>query len=135
MIDLALKQALRSQCRHRVGAVLTAGRRVVAASPNLRRNDPAITFRHATFHAEEAVLRRAARTVRSTAYVARVDANGAPRLAKPCPRCQIALLAAGISRVHYTIDSNTVGLSILQPRLLPWAVGGVAGEDIVIRWR
>ncbi|MFJ8159152.1 hypothetical protein [Streptomyces sp. NPDC094468] len=109
MIDLALKQALRSQCRQRVGAVLTAGTRVVVASPNRRRNDPAVTFRYATFHAEEVVLRRAARTARSTVYVARVDATGTPRLAKPCPRCQSALLAAGIARVYYTVDHNTVG--------------------------
>ncbi|MEU9663777.1 hypothetical protein [Streptomyces chartreusis] len=109
MIDLAVKQALRSQCRHRVGAVLAVGTRVVVASPNRRRNNPAVTFRHATFHAEEAVLRRAARTAGSTIYVARVDAAGASRLAKPCLRCQKALLAAGIVRVHYTIDPNTVG--------------------------
>ncbi|MFE4653893.1 deaminase [Streptomyces sp. NPDC056707] len=108
MIDLALKQAPRSQCRQRVGAVLTAGTRIIAASPNRRRNDPAVTFLHATFHAEEAVLRRAARTARSTIYVARVDAAGAARLAKPCPRCQIALIAAGVSRVHYTVDPHTV---------------------------
>ncbi|WP_329166860.1 deaminase (plasmid) [Streptomyces sp. NBC_01717] len=108
MINLALKQALRSQCRHRVGAVLTAGTRVIAASPNRRRNDPAITFLHATFHAEEAVLRRAARTAGSTIYVARVDAAGAAQLAKPCPRCQIALITAGVSRVHYTVDPHTI---------------------------
>ncbi|MFD9286451.1 deaminase [Streptomyces mirabilis] len=109
MIDLALKQALRSQCRKRVGAVLVLGTRVAVASPNRHRNDPAVTSRYATFHAEEAVLRRAARTARSTVYVARVDAAGLPRLAKPCARCQKALLAAGIARVHYTIDPDTVG--------------------------
>ncbi|MFE1520631.1 hypothetical protein ACFW9I_27965 [[Kitasatospora] papulosa] len=109
MIDLALKQALRSQCRTRVGAVLALGTRVAVASPNRRRNDPAVTSRYATFHAEEAVLRRAVRTARSTVYVARVDAAGFPRLAKPCPRCQKALIAAGIVRVYYTVDPDTVG--------------------------
>ncbi|MFI8294070.1 hypothetical protein ACIGBL_33535 [Streptomyces sp. NPDC085614] len=109
MIDLALKQALRSQCRHRVGAVLLAGRRVIAASPNRRRNDPAVSFLHATFHAEEVVLRRAGRTTGSAVYVARVDAVGAARLAKPCPRCQVALIAAGVSRAYYTVDPHTIG--------------------------
>ncbi|MER6075840.1 deaminase [Streptomyces sp. NPDC001817] len=109
MINLALKQALRSHCRHRVGAVLATGPRVIAASPNRRRNNPAVTFRHATFHAEEAALRRAARTAGSTIYVARVDAAGTAALAKPCQRCQTALIAAGVTRVYYTIDSRTVG--------------------------
>ncbi|MET7458627.1 hypothetical protein ABZT03_43890 [Streptomyces sp. NPDC005574] len=108
MIELALKQALRSQCRHRVGAVLAAGTRVVAASPNRRRNNPTVTFLHATFHAEEAVLRRAVRTAGSTVYVARVNAAGDAQLAKPCPRCQIALIIAGVSRVRYTVNPNVV---------------------------
>lgn len=108
MIDLALKQALRSQCRHRVGAVLAAGTRVLAVSPNRRRNNPAVSFLHATFHAEEAVLRRAVRTRGTTIYVARVDAVGTPRLAKPCSRCQTRLVAAGVSRIHFTVDERTV---------------------------
>ncbi|MFD9287570.1 deaminase [Streptomyces sp. NPDC060030] len=108
MIGLALKQALRSTCRQRVGAVLTSGRRVVAASPNRRRNDPSVSFRYATFHAEEAVLRRAVRTSGYTIYVARVDALGNPRLAKPCPRCQTALLRAGVRRVLYTVDADCI---------------------------
>lgn len=113
IIDLALKQALRSQCRHRVGAVLTVGNRVLAASPNRRRNNPVVTFTHATFHAEEAVLRRARRTAGATLYVARVDAAGLPRLARPCPRCQLALIAAGVSRVRYTVDPYIVETVVL----------------------
>ncbi|MFD6825044.1 deaminase [Streptomyces sp. NPDC060085] len=108
MIDLALKQALRSNCRQRVGAVLAQGSRVIAASPNRRRNNPAITFTHATFHAEEAVLRRASRTDGAIIYVARIDSNGAPRIAKPCLRCQRALALAGVTRAHYTVELNSV---------------------------
>ncbi|WP_078937815.1 deaminase [Streptomyces virginiae] len=114
MIDLAVKQALRSKCRQRVGAVLTAGTRVIAASPNRRRNNPETTFLHATFHAEEAALRRAARTACSTIYVARVDARGVACMAKPCPRCQLALKAAGVGRVYYTVDAYTVESIILS---------------------
>ena len=108
MIRLALRQAQRSQCRYRVGAILAVGNRVLAASPNLRRNNPAVTFTAATFHAEEAVLRRTSRTVGATLYVARVDATDLPRLAKPCLRCQQALKDSGITRVHYTVDAETV---------------------------
>ncbi|MGW3134945.1 deaminase [Streptomyces sp. NPDC001139] len=108
-IELALKQAMRSSCRQRVGAVLTRGSRIIAASPNRRRNNPAVTFIHATFHAEEAVLRRASRADGTTIYVARVDSTGAPKIAKPCLRCQRALIQAGVTRAHYTIEPNVVG--------------------------
>ncbi|MFK0223783.1 deaminase [Streptomyces vinaceus] len=108
MMHLAVKQAMRSACRYKVGAVLASGNRVLAASPNRRRNNPQIAFRHATFHAEEAVLRRAPRTVGATLYVARVDAAGLPRLAKPCSRCQQALLSSGVLRIHYTCDPESV---------------------------
>ncbi|MFJ2478426.1 deaminase [Streptomyces sp. NPDC087659] len=108
LIDLAIRQAARSRCRYRVGAVLASGNRVLAASPNRRRNNPRVDFLHATFHAEEAVLRRTARTDRSTIYIARVNSLGHPALAKPCPRCLQALVKAGVSRVYYTTDANVV---------------------------
>ncbi|WP_406066246.1 hypothetical protein [Streptomyces sp. NBC_01077] len=108
MIDLAIRQALRSDCRHRVGAVLVAGRRVMAASPNLRRNDPMIDFRHATFHAEEAVLRRVRHAAGAIIYVARVASDGASLLARPCPRCQDGLAEAGVVRAYYTASPTAV---------------------------
>ncbi|MFB7867846.1 hypothetical protein [Streptomyces sp. NPDC056069] len=108
MIDLAIRQALRSDCRQRVGAVLVTGRRVMAASPNLRRNDPMIDFRHATFHAEEAVLRRVRHAAGSIIYVARVAADGTSVLARPCQRCQDGLAKAGIVRAYYTTSPTSV---------------------------
>ncbi|MCX5233271.1 deaminase [Streptomyces sp. NBC_00233] len=107
LIDLAVRQALRSRCRYQVGAVLVAGNRVLAWSPNLRRNNPMIDFRHATFHAEEAVLRRANNPSGAVIYVARVNRAGVPLMARPCPRCQEALTAAGVVRAHYTTGPTT----------------------------
>ncbi|MFD3537565.1 hypothetical protein [Streptomyces sp. NPDC058664] len=114
LIELAVRQALRSDCRFRVGAVLTVGKRVLAAAPNTRRNSPLVDFRHATFHAEEAVLRRAPRTIGAVLYVARVGAGGTPMLARPCPRCQDALASAGIARVHYTTELATVDTMVIS---------------------
>ncbi|MFJ4633927.1 hypothetical protein [Streptomyces sp. NPDC088847] len=115
MIEAALRQALRSKCRQKVGAVLCAGGRVLAASPNIKRNDPVIDLRHATFHAEEAVLRRVTRPAGATLYVARVSASGLPALAKPCPRCQIALASAQVRRVYFTVDrKNTEQMHPMQ---------------------
>ncbi|MFF3062801.1 deaminase [Streptomyces sp. NPDC057909] len=117
LIDLAVRQALRSRCRYRVGAVLVAGNRVLAWSPNLRRNDPMIDFRHATFHAEEAVLRRAHNTSGAVIYIARVNRAGIPLMARPCPRCQQALATAGIIRAHYTTGPTTTDSMAIRTAL------------------
>jgi tRNA(Arg) A34 adenosine deaminase TadA len=128
LIDLAVRQALRSACRHRVGAVLVAGNRVLAVAPNLHRNSPMVDFRHATFHAEEAVLRRAKATTTGTEiFVARVNRSGTPMLARPCPRCQQALATAGVTRAHYTTGHGTTG-TLTIPHLPP------AGRDQPSRW-
>lgn len=108
-IDLAIRQALLSGCRQRVGAVLVAGGRVLAASPNLRRNDPTVDCRHATFHAEEAVLRRVSKATGAVLYVARVSASGAPALARPCDRCKATLISAGVRCAYYTLEDGAVG--------------------------
>ncbi|WP_407918337.1 hypothetical protein [Kitasatospora sp. NE20-6] len=119
-IDLAIRQALLSQCRFRVGAVLVAGNRVLACSPNRRRNNPQVDFRHATFHAEEAVLRRSRRTVaRTEVFIARVSRIGIPMMARPCPRCQEALATAGVFRAHYTSGPSTVGTIEIVPGIRP----------------
>ncbi|WP_435279992.1 hypothetical protein [Streptomyces sp. 1222.5] len=116
LMDLAIRQAMHSRCRFRMAAVLVAGSRVLAWSTNLRRNSPVIDFRHATFHAEEAVLRRTRHTARAEIYVARVNRAGVPLLARPCPRCQKALTAAGVIRAHYTVDPvATESMNLLDP--------------------
>ncbi len=125
MIDLAIRQALRSGCGFRVGAVLVAGNRVLAASPNLRRNNPVVDFRHATFHAEEATLRRAHRTIGTVVYIARVNRTGIPMLARPCPRCQQALAAAGITRAHYTAGPTIVDTMDIRTGSLTLAAPGL----------
>ncbi|WP_443078932.1 hypothetical protein [Streptomyces sp. NBC_01497] len=123
-IDLAIRQALRSRCRYRMGAVLMAGNRVLAWSPNLPRNNPVVDFQHATFHAEEVVLRRARRTRGAVVYVARVNRTGTTLLARPCPRCQQALAVAGVTHAYYTTSPTLAermaipepeGQSLLRP--------------------
>ncbi|WP_167529801.1 hypothetical protein [Streptomyces spinoverrucosus] len=107
-IHLALRQAGRSACRFRVGAALAAGNRVLAAQPNKYRNPGRIDFRHSTFHAEEAVLRRVTAAGGTDIYVARLDAAGRPALARPCERCMHTLADAGVLRAHYTTAHGDV---------------------------
>ncbi len=128
-IEIALRQALNSQCRYKMGAVLASGSRIFAAAPNKRRNSPTIDFRHSTFHAEEAVVRKVRRTSGREIYVARVDASAHPALARPCRRCLTMLARAGIVRAYYTVSSDTIGVAVpprgyCQPHedaLLSWS--------------
>lgn len=108
IMDVAIRQALRSGCRQRVGAVLAKGNRILTAAPNIRRNAPTIDYRHATFHAEESVLRRYHSAAGAVAYVARIGADSSAMMARPCVRCQHALVRAGVARVFYTASSTEV---------------------------
>ncbi|MGW1075937.1 hypothetical protein [Streptomyces sp. NPDC002537] len=104
---IALKEAARSECRFKVGAVLVKGGRVLGRSCNRRRNCPRTDFRHATFHAEEALMRTTDIPRRAVVYVARLGRTGAPLLARPCPRCQHQLAARGITLAHYTTGAGS----------------------------
>ncbi|MEV0322615.1 hypothetical protein ACIBKX_33175 [Streptomyces sp. NPDC050658] len=110
-----MKQAVNSQCRYRVGAVLVRGGRVLGGACNKYRNHPIIDFRNASFHAEEVILRRTRRPQGAVVYVARVDSQGRPLLARPCPRCQRALAAYGVVRAYYTTDTGVGSMRIAQP--------------------
>ncbi|WP_369199133.1 hypothetical protein [Streptomyces djakartensis] len=108
-IQVAIKRAQASQCRYRLGAVVAVGGRVVSSATNKKRNNPAIDFTNATFHAEEAALRRLRSSKGGVIYVARIDSKGKAALARPCMRCQELLSSAGITKAYYTIDDETVG--------------------------
>lgn len=114
-LALAIKQAANSQCRYRVGAVLVRGGRVLGGACNKYRNHPIIDFQNASFHAEEVILRRTRRPQGAVVYVARVDSQGRPLLARPCQRCQQALAAYGVARAYYTTATGSGSMRIAQP--------------------
>ncbi|MFD8197554.1 cytidine/deoxycytidylate deaminase family protein [Streptomyces wuyuanensis] len=118
---LALRVAASSPCRQKMGAVVVQGRRVITFKSNTNRNPPGIDFLHATFHAEEAALRRVQHTAGSVVYVARVGAKGEPALARPCFRCQKFMSVLGVTKAYYTDDSGaTKHLSLKRwPEPLP----------------
>ncbi|MDN3026010.1 deaminase [Streptomyces sp. S.PB5] len=115
LIRLAIRQAIQSQCRHRVGAVLAAGSRVVVASPNKYRNSPLIDHENSTFHAEDAALRRARGAPVSMVFVARVNAACVPMLARPCAGCVGKLAQAGVLRAYYTAGPTAVEVLEIPP--------------------
>ncbi|MFE6848988.1 hypothetical protein [Streptomyces sp. NPDC057686] len=117
LIRLAIREAIRSQCRHKVGAVLVAGSRVVVAAPNRLRNSPFIDYQNSTFHAEEAALRRARGAPVTAVFVARVNAASVPILARPCAACVQKLSIAGVNKAYYTSGPASIGELTIPPRL------------------
>ncbi|MFB7057424.1 hypothetical protein ACFCXT_30445 [Streptomyces vinaceus] len=108
LIELAKRRAASSRCRHKMGAVIASGSRVLSAQANARRNSPAIDFKNASFHAEEAALRRVRNPVGATVFVARVDASGVAMMARPCARCTRRLTEAGVVGAYYTVSANVI---------------------------
>lgn len=105
-IDRALAVAGTSRYRWKVGAVVTGGARLLGCSPNKYRNPPWIDHDNATLHAEMAALARCSQ-VGDTVYVARVNRQGEPRLAKPCDRCLYGLTAEGVRFIVFTTNDGT----------------------------
>jgi deoxycytidylate deaminase len=57
-------------------------------------------------HAEIAALVRIRHGVPYRISIERYGKGGEPRLAKPCPICEIAIQQAGISRIEYTVGAD-----------------------------
>ncbi len=95
-----------------IGAVLAKGGSVLAVGWSKLRNQPinVPNGENCSEHAEVAVLRKARRCnlKGSVIYVARIGADGNPRLAKPCPSCEENLREAGIKKIVYTYAKGEV---------------------------
>jgi deoxycytidylate deaminase len=112
LIKIACKTAEKSTFeRHRLGAVIVRGHRVMSTGSNSIRYSKEIG--KSTLHAEEAAIIQMLKSNRqhllvgSELYVSRVRPNGTVGLAKPCSRCMDLILSVGISRVHYTTNDKT----------------------------
>ena len=92
-----------------LGAVLTRNSRALSSAPNRFRNFPWISHVHATYHAEQAALRKGLlNSARGTTmYVASVAKDGTTRMARPCTKCMKALYLAGVREVVYTTDDGS----------------------------
>ena len=105
-LNLALKTALESDCRQRVGAVVVKGGSILAVATNRDYNDPAyLEEAKVRDHASICAERRALAMISDDAakgaivYVARArridDDHGC---SKPCERCAAVMEAAGVKR-------------------------------------
>jgi len=109
-LERAAKVAALAEGRWRVGCVLVRSGRVLAASANSVRNDPAVCGAlpwRSSEHAEMGALRLAGDAAGATAYVARLGSDGKWRHAQPCRRCQYWFDALSIHAV-WTSDPEYI---------------------------
>jgi len=105
VFDVLVKEASKSSCKYKFGAVLVddAGK-IVSRGHNIRgvdiwlgsRPDYMITI-HAELHAILGVSKHV--LTRSSLYVFRMSRNGTIKPSIPCRRCQTILKAAGVRHV------------------------------------
>lgn len=106
-LSVARYLATKSDLRHKHGAVVVKGGRVLGMGYNKRRNDPRNLNpgRHrydSGCHAEMSALKGVADPRGSVIFVARVNRMGDDRLSKPCEICAAELKRLGIKKVIYT---------------------------------
>jgi deoxycytidylate deaminase len=105
MINTAMKEAIKSSCRCKHGAIITKGGSVIARGYNSYRPHPIWgTGPLSTLHAEAAAIRYAVAmgcsTSGATMYIARHGENS--NMSRPCSGCMARIRKAGIRKIVYT---------------------------------
>lgn len=107
--DLAYKEALKGNGRHRHGAVVLAnGGRILAKACNNYDNG---------CHAEVRAIKRIPHDARSSAteiMVVRARKSQKYGLSKPCPDCREAIREAKIKVVYYSTDGDVLGFETYE---------------------
>lgn len=101
----AQKEAMKSNCQYRLGAIAVSKGKIVSKGFNRycgcgqyhsRKGMPT------TIHAEQITLRRTGNERVDTVYVVRLDANGNFTMSKPCQRCTNHARKSGVRFVFFT---------------------------------
>lgn len=93
----------------RHGALIVRGGSVISMGVNHDRNFPTVfgdlslAQSFASVHAEISALNQTKNPEGAVIYIARVNKAGIPRMSRPCDRCFIKLIQAGIKEIIYTI--------------------------------
>ena len=121
-IDLAVKTAMQSPFKHRIGAVILDNKdNILAVGCNSRKTHP-VQYKHAQragndkrqfLHAEIAALVKIRSGLPETILVVRVGNDGSLKMARPCPVCMSALAEAQIRYMVYSKDDGTFGTELV----------------------
>lgn len=110
MMRIASKHAEKSTHRHRLGAVIVKGGRVLATGHNEIRYSKEL--QKGSVHAEEAAILKLLKAKRlsdlagAELYVSRVCNSGRVGMARPCSNCLSLIQSVGIRKVFYTTDAG-----------------------------
>ena len=106
-LELAKKEALKSQYDMRVGAVIVRKGTVVGRGFNqLRHTSKAKTEWPNSLHSEVAAILDTSRRLlsKSTIYIYRVKKDGTQGLAKPCDYCMSLIKFCSLKTIVYSTD-------------------------------
>lgn len=116
-LNLAIKLAISNEYYPKwpMASVLVKGGSVQAVGFNKLKNSPLILSLDSpcvgvSTHAELSALKRVKDPKGMTLYLARINKNLSPVLAKPCTNCQKMLRSVQIKQVIFSIDSDTYGI-------------------------
>jgi tRNA(Arg) A34 adenosine deaminase TadA len=104
----AAKLALTSNNRFKMAAIVVKSGRVLGGDINLNKISPFTPPNRFSTHAEIRAMKVARRSQPSgsTIYVARIDANESPALARPCAWCVEHMQTMNINKVVFTITQD-----------------------------
>ena len=102
-VDIALREAAKSTCKHKLGCLAIARGKVISKGFNRYQRSPGETHRKGehTIHAEQIALRRTGGISIDTIFVVRATVNGLT-MAAPCKRCHSLAKRAGVKYIYYT---------------------------------
>ena len=104
----ASKLALTSPNRFKMAAIVVKSGRVLGGDVNLNKISPLTPPKRFSTHAEIRAMKVARRSnpSGSTIFVARIDSNETPALARPCAWCIEHMLSMHINKVVFTVSEN-----------------------------
>lgn len=113
---LAVKESEKSDCHHKLGAVIFNGNKIISTGYNKvipseiedSWTDNRILFK-CSIHAEiMALIKAGKKSVGMELLVIRLRKNGALGNSKPCKHCMSYILESGIKIVYYSSDDEQI---------------------------
>ena len=115
IIKEAIRQAIRSSYRFRVGAVIYDGNYIISRGYNKpNKTHPRANTPYSTIHAEfDAILKSQhyhtpGMLHNASIYVHRLWRTGQDGFAKPCQYCEVVLKQAGIKDINYSYGPKRI---------------------------
>lgn len=112
-LNLAKEEALKSECKIKVGCIIFYKKNVISCGYNkfraAKKLHPKFVKWKGSIHAEvDAILKARADLKGASLLVVRINNKGEMRLAKPCVNCMKYIEHVGIKKIYFSVDTNCV---------------------------